>query len=378
MNTTTLALPPIAEMRRAFAAKDPAYDGTFFVAVRTTGVFCRPVCRAKPPRAENVEFYPTAQDAIRRGYRACKLCRPLDEAGARPPLVARLLDLVEASPQRRVTGDDLREIGVDPSTARRQFRAHCGTSFAAHQRARRLGAAVSELRTRRSVTFAGVGAGFQSDSAFRDAIERTFGLPLSRVSGAAVLTSTWLPTPLGNMLAVSHDDGIVLLDFADRATLEPTIAKLRARFAARGVHAVIVPGERRHLMALAAELKEYFDGERRVFSVPISPAGTEFERRAWDALRAIPFGQTRSYGQQAAAMGDARAVRAVGRANGRNTINILIPCHRVIAASGHLTGYGGGLARKQWLLRHERAVVEQQRSRTCFRLAAPLAGRVQR
>ena len=209
------------------------------------------------------------------------------------------------------------------------------------------------------MTFAGVAAGFRSDSAFREAIERAFGLPPSRVSGAAaVLTSTWLPTPLGNMLAVAHDDGIVLLDFANRATLEPTVAKLRARFAARGAHAVIVPGGHRHLATLATELKEYFAGERRTFTVPISPAGTAFERRAWDALRAIPFGQTRSYGQQAAAMGDARAVRAVGRANGRNTINILIPCHRVIAASGHLTGYGGGLARKQWLLRHERAVVE--------------------
>ena len=206
------------------------------------------------------------------------------------------------------------------------------------------------------MTFAGVGAGFQSDSAFRDAIERTFGLPPSRVSGAAVLTSTWLPTPLGNMLAVAHDDGIVLLDFADRATLEATIGKLRARFAARDTHAVIVPGEHRHLTTLAVELKEYFAGQRRTFTVPISPAGTEFERRVWDALRAIPFGQTRSYGQQAAAMGDARAVRAVGRANGRNTINIVIPCHRVIAASGHLTGYGGGLARKQWLLRHEQQI----------------------
>ena len=356
MSQMTFELPPIDLMRRAFAAKDPAYDGMFFVAVRTTGVFCRPVCRAKPPRAENIEFFATADDAVRSGYRACKLCRPLEAAGARPPLVARLLELVETSPSHRVTGEDLREMGIDPSTARRQFRASIGTSFAAHQRARRLGAAVSEIRAGRSATFAGVGAGFQSDSAFRDAVERTFGLSTSCVAGATVLTSAWLATPLGNMLAVAHDEGIVLLDFADRATLEPTIAKLRARFAAQATHAVIVPGEHRHLTGLATELAEYFAGARRTFTVPVSPAGTDFERRAWDALRAIPFGQTRSYGQQAAAMGDAKAVRAVGRANGRNTINILIPCHRVIAASGDLTGYGGGLARKQWLLRREQRI----------------------
>src|SRR5688572_33325104 len=98
MNTTTLALPPIAEMRRAFAAKDPSYDGTFIVAVRTTGVFCRPVCRAKPPRAENVEFFATAGDAVRHGYRACKLCKPLDGAGGTPDLVGRLMKLVELAP----------------------------------------------------------------------------------------------------------------------------------------------------------------------------------------------------------------------------------------------------------------------------------------
>jgi AraC family transcriptional regulator, regulatory protein of adaptative response / methylated-DNA-[protein]-cysteine methyltransferase len=350
-------LPDETEMRRAFAAKNPAYDGTFFVAVRTTGVFCRPVCRAKPPRAENIEFFPTAQAALRRGYRACKLCRPLEPAGAQPALVRRLLDLVEASPMRRVTGDDLRELGVDPSTARRQFLAHCGTSFAGYQRARRLGTAVREMRTGRSAAFAGVGAGFQSDSAFRNAVERTFGLSTSRVGGSAILTSAWLPTPLGNMLAVAHDNGIVLLDFADRATLEPTIATLRARFAAERTDAVIVPGEHRHLTMLATELTNYFAGAGRMFTVPICPAGTDFERRAWDALRAIPFGQTRSYGQQAASMGDARA----DRADGRNTINILIPCHRVIAASGDLTGYGGGLARKRWLLRHEQRIAADSR-----------------
>jgi len=215
--------------------------------------------------------------------------------------------------------------------------------------------------TGRSAAFAGVGAGFQSDSAFRNAVERTFGLPTSRVGGSAILTSTWLPTPLGNMLAVAHDDGIVLLDFADRATLDPTLATLRARFAAERTDAVIVPGEHRHLTMLATELTNYFAGAGRMFTVPICPAGTDFERRAWDALRAIPFGQTRSYGQQAASMGDARAVRAVGRANGRNTINILIPCHRVIAASGDLTGYGGGLARKRWLLRHEQRIAADSR-----------------
>jgi AraC family transcriptional regulator of adaptative response/methylated-DNA-[protein]-cysteine methyltransferase len=356
MSHTTVELPPIDEMRRAFAAKDPAYDGTFIVAVKTTGIFCRPVCRAKTPKAENVEFFPTSAEALRHGYRACKLCRPLDVVGATPPLVAKLMDLVNDAPDGRVTSENLKSLGIDPSTARRQFLAHRGTSFAAYQRSRRLGQGVSELRRGRSTGFAGTIAGFRSDCAFRDAIERAFDLPTSRVLSAEVLTSRWMATPLGNMLAVAHARGIAMLDFADRATLEGSLAKLRERFAGAGKHVVIVPGEHKHLAALDRELSEYFAGKRTTFSVPLLPSGTDFEQRALAYLRSIPFGQTRSYRQQAAAMGDANAVRAVGRANGRNTINILIPCHRVIAANGALTGYGGGLARKQWLLRHEREI----------------------
>ena len=354
-------LPPLEEMRRAFSAKDPAYDGTFVVAVKTTGIFCRPVCRAKPPRAENVEFFRTPADAIRHGYRACKLCKPLGTVGATPPLVTKLLDLLHEKPDGRVTSADLKSRGIDPSTARRQFRAHRGTTFAAYQRAHRLGQAVRELRRGRSAGFAGAAAGFRSDSAFREAIDRTFDLPVSCVAGTEVLTSRWIATPLGNMLAVAHDRGIVLLDFADRATLEGSLTKLRDRFANYGKRVIIVPGEHRHLVTVDRELAEYFADKRTTFTVPLLPAGTEFERRAQAYLRTIPFGQTRSYGQQAAAIGDPRAVRAVGRANGRNTINILIPCHRVIAASGNLTGYGGGLARKQWLLRHEQRIAANSR-----------------
>jgi AraC family transcriptional regulator of adaptative response/methylated-DNA-[protein]-cysteine methyltransferase len=209
----------------------------------------------------------------------------------------------------RVTSEDLKSLGIDPSTARRQFLAHRGTSFAAYQRSKRLGQGVTELRRGRSTGFAGTSAGFRSDRAFRDAIERTFDLPASRVAGAEVLTSRWIATPLGNMLAVAHDRGIALLDFADRATLERSLAKLRARFASEGKAAIIIPGEHKHLATLDRELTEYFASRRETFAVPLLPAGTEFEQRALAYLRSIPFGQTRSYGQQATAMGDAKAVR---------------------------------------------------------------------
>src|SRR5215218_8678409 len=117
MSTMTHDLPPIDEMRRAFAEKDAAYDGTFYVAVRTTSIFCRPVCRAKPARVENIEFFATPEDAVRNGYRPCKLCKPLEIVGATPPLVSRLMDLVAVAPDGRVTSDELKSLGIDPSTA---------------------------------------------------------------------------------------------------------------------------------------------------------------------------------------------------------------------------------------------------------------------
>ncbi|HLL88150.1 MAG TPA: methylated-DNA--[protein]-cysteine S-methyltransferase [Tepidisphaeraceae bacterium] len=178
----------------------------------------------------------------------------------------------------------------------------------------------------------------------------TPGFPDTAISGP--LFAAWLDTPLERMLAVAHDGGLALLEYADRATLDATLDRLRARFDSIRETFTGHP----HLATIKRELADYFAGRLTAFTVPVDPSGTPFERRAWAALGAIPFGQTLSYGRHAAAMGSAAACRAVGRANGRNTINIVIPCHRVVAATGELTGYGGGLARKRWLLDHERRV----------------------
>jgi AraC family transcriptional regulator of adaptative response/methylated-DNA-[protein]-cysteine methyltransferase len=342
-------------MRRAFAEKDSSFDGTFFVAVKSTSIFCRPVCRAKPPKPQNVEFFATADEALRNGYRACKLCHPLDPVVKRSSVVSRLIGLVEADPSRRLAEADLTALGVDPSTARRQFRSHCGMTFAAYQRARRMGAALREVRQGGSITFAQVGAGFESGSGFRRAFAHIFGAPTSQADGVELLTADWIQTPLGMMLAIANDAGIVLLDFLDRKGLTGAIGRLRMRFGSGGKLAAIVPGRHPHLAQLRSELAEYFAGNRRTFTVSRVTRGTEFERRAWEHLQTIGFGQTQSYGEQARAMGRPQAVRAVGRANGMNYLSIVIPCHRVIGAGGELTGYGGGLARKRCLLNHERS-----------------------
>ena len=357
------SVPPLKTMLAAWLRKDTRFDGVFYVAVKTTGIFCRPVCRAKPAKPQNVEFFGTAQEALYHGYRACKLCRPLD-SGRRPPdVVGRLMACIERSPSERLRERDLVKLGIDPSTARRQFRSYCGMTFAAYQRARRMGVALSQVRKGTSVTHAQVDSGFDSSSGFRDAFARLFGTSASRSDGVVTLTSTWLPTPLGPMVAVANDMGVVMFEFADRKGLENAILRIRRRCGTRGAPASIVPGRHPHLDLLKREVDEYFNGTRPTFSVPLAPVGSSFEQRAWDYLRSVEYGATRSYQDEASALGNARAVRAVGRANGCNNIAILIPCHRVIASSGELCGYGGGLARKRWLLDHEQIHVRSALNR---------------
>ena len=155
----------------------------------------------------------------------------------------------------------------------------------------------------------------------------------------------WIQTPLGRMVAIAGDREIVRLGFVDEGESDRFIERHRPGLYFVGSHPL--------LDTLVRELAEYFAGARAEFSVPVSPRGTEFDRRAWAYLKTIPFGQTRTYGQQARAIAGSNAARAVGRANGANPIAILVPCHRVIGADGSLTGFAAGMHRKRWLLDHE-------------------------
>jgi AraC family transcriptional regulator of adaptative response/methylated-DNA-[protein]-cysteine methyltransferase len=160
---------------------------------------------------------------------------------------------------------------------------------------------------------------------------------------------TNIDTPLGEMVAGATDEGVCLLEFTDRRML-PTEYKDLTRL----LKTTYEDGENKHLKTLRKQLKEYFKGTRKEFSVPLVTPGTEFQRSVWKELQNIQFGTTRSYQEQALALNRGDSVRAVANANGMNRISIVIPCHRVIGSDGRLTGYGGGLKRKRWLLDHEK------------------------
>jgi AraC family transcriptional regulator of adaptative response/methylated-DNA-[protein]-cysteine methyltransferase len=337
-------------MVAAFMAGDGTYDGVFYTAVKTTGIFCRPACPARKPNPENVTFYATVGEALFAGYRPCKRCTPLDAPGKPPDWVARLISRADAAPEVRIRAADLRAEGIDPGRARRWFKAHYGMTFSAFCRARRLSGALATIREGGTVDDAVFESGYLSHSGFRDAFTRTFGTTPGKGESVDSVALAWIESPLGPLIAGADDRGICLLEFSDRRMLEAQLKTLAGR-----LRRPLVPGEHAYLERLRVELAEYFEGKRKIFEVPLNAPGTPFQERVWKELLRIPFGDLRSYEEVAVEIGSPQAVRAVGRANGMNRIAIVIPCHRVIGKDGTPTGYGGGIWRKQRLLDLERS-----------------------
>ncbi len=342
---TTTSLPSASKMYLALTERDGTFDGVFFAAMRTTGIFCRPGCSARTPRQENVEFYPSVRDALVAGYRPCLRCNPMEPKGAAPAWIEPLLKRVEEDPSRRWKDSDLRAAELDPARVRRWFVRNHGLTFQAYQRARRLGLAFGQIRQGEKWEGAAYTHGFESASGFHEAFSKTFEAAPNKVGGVTPIVITRLLTPLGPMIAGANVDGICLLEFADRRMLETQLERVRKWFGSP-----TVPGTNKHIETLKLELDKYFTGALREFTIPISLMGTEFQLAAWKQLMKIPYAATISYEAQARAMGRPGAQRAVGKANGDNRIAIVVPCHRVVKQNGDLCGYGGGLWRKKFLL----------------------------
>ena len=186
-------------------------------------------------------------------------------------------------------------------------------------------------------------------SGFNDRFQSIFGSSPSESSDKAVINIVRFTTPLGPMFACATKEGLCLLEFTNRKMLETEFKDLAKR-----LDAVILPGQSQFLDQVQTQIREYFDGSRQEFDIPLYTPGTDFQQSVWKILNEIQYGETRSYKQQAQLLGKPEAVRAVASANGMNRIAIIIPCHRVIGENGYLTGYAGGLARKKWLLDHEK------------------------
>ncbi|WP_066835212.1 bifunctional transcriptional activator/DNA repair enzyme AdaA [Rufibacter ruber] len=345
----TLTLTQDEVFYRALIAKDISYEGTFIAAVKTTGIFCRPTCTARKPKRENVEFFKTTKEAILHGYRPCKVCSPLEKIGETPAYIQEILQEISQNPSRKFKDWNLLQKGVEPSKIRRWFLRNHGMTFQAYQRMFRINSAFKKIQGGDSVTAAAFDTGYESLSGFSDSFKSIFGVAPSLSKDQRVIHLTRLQTPLGTMYACATEEGICLLEFTDRRMLETEFKAL-----SKLLNATLVQGENKYFQMLEEQLNEYFEGKRKEFTVPLFTPGTDFQKEVWQELQRIPYGSTRSYKEQSIALQKPGAVRAVANANGMNRISILIPCHRVIGEDGGLTGYGGGLWRKKWLLDLER------------------------
>ncbi len=338
-------LPDEDTMYNALLQKDSRFEGIFFVAVKTTGIFCRPTCTARKPLKKNIEFFSSTREALLHGYRPCKTCYPLGQEGEFPSWLKPLMEHIKDNPDIKLKDWDIKEKGVDPHRVRRWFKKHHGMTFQAYLRSLRITQAFGRIKYGEKVIAAAFDSGYESLSGFADTFKKTTGFSPNKSPHNQIIRITRILTPLGPMLAGASDKGICLLEFVDRRMLETQLSRLE-----RLMNADFLQGTDNNFEELYTQICEYFEGQRKKFTLPLDIRGTSFQEKAWSALLEIPYGETRSYADQARAVGNSAAVRAVAKANGDNRISIIIPCHRVIGSDGKLTGYGGGLWRKQYLL----------------------------
>ncbi len=330
----------------AFERRDRSWDGRVIGAVKTTGIYCKPSCPARRPKREHVEFFRSAEDARAAGYRACLRCKP-DEVGRDREAVARAARILEQSDVAPSLGELASSVGYAPHHFQRLFKRDLGVSPAEYARALRAKRAEKHLKEGGRVTDAIYDAGYSGPSGFyEDARERLGMAPSAWRDGGRGETIRWtvVETALGTMLIAATSRGICRLTFDDSVESLKRLFPNATLVEDDGSMAELVQG------AVTAVERPAAAPE-----LPIDVAGTAFQEAVWRELRKIPPGETRSYAQIAAAIGQPNAVRAVGSANGDNHVAVLIPCHRVIRSDGSLGGYAGGVERKRKLLEAEGA-----------------------
>jgi len=337
---------------RAVLARDREADGQFVYAVTSTGVFCRPSCPSRRPRREHVAFYAVPSDAERAGFRACLRCAP---AGARP-VSAAVRAVAEAAAYLRAHATDTvalsdlaARVGLSPSHLQRAFTAQTGVSPREFQAAVRAEHFRAALRQGHDVTAATYEAGYGSPS--RVSANRPTGTgltPSAYKKGApgAVITYAVVTSVLGRLLVAATPAGVCAVKLGERD--EALAAALSAEFPGATIRPGTLPGGWAKAIASAIGARPAVTPD-----VPLDVRGTAFQWRVWKALQAIPAGQTRSYAQVAEAIGRPRAVRAVARACATNPVALVVPCHRVVPASGGTGGYRWGADRKAALLARE-------------------------
>jgi AraC family transcriptional regulator of adaptative response/methylated-DNA-[protein]-cysteine methyltransferase len=342
----------VAEARwQAVVRRDPQADGEFVYAVRTTGVYCRPSCPSRAAKRQNVEFFDTGVLAAAAGYRPCKRCRPdeLSQQQRRNELVIQACQAIEHSQMALPLAQLAQQAGMSPYHFHRIFKAATGLTPKAFHKAVQARRVAASLQSANSVTETLYDAGFSSAGRFYTDAPAMLGMsPGSYRRGGAGehIRHAVEPCALGWVIVAATRKGVCTIEFGDDAQ------KLTDRLQARFPKAQFEPADAEFRRWIARVLS-YIEQPQAVLELPLDIQGTVFQRRVWQALQAIPAGETASYAEIAGRIGQPGAARAVGRACAGNPVAVAIPCHRAVRADGELSGYRWGIARKAELLRRE-------------------------
>ena len=341
------------ERWQAVKRRDPGFDGKFFFAVRTTGIYCRPSCPSRPAKRENVAFFSSAAEAEKAGYRACKRCRPdrLDAPDPQIEAVRRACAEIEQAEEEPKLAELAASAGLSSYHFHRVFKTITGVTpkaYAAETRARR---AADRLRTAETVTEAIYDAGFNSSSRFYENTTARLGMTPGAVrrGGAGVRIRFAVgEASLGTVLVAATSKGVCAITLGDDP--ETLVRDLQDRFPNAEFEGGDAEFER--MVAVVVGLVE---APAQRLDLPLDIRGTAFQQRVWAALSAIPPGKTATYKEIARAIGQPTAVRAVAQACAKNPLAVAIPCHRVVRTGGDLSGYRWGVERKRELIAREAA-----------------------
>jgi AraC family transcriptional regulator of adaptative response/methylated-DNA-[protein]-cysteine methyltransferase len=343
---------------QAVLARETDFDGVFVYAVRSTGIFCQPTCPSRRPRREQVVFFGQPAAAEQAGFRACQRCRPISATNrreattaddSRAEIVRRACQLIEESADKPLTLGALgQRIGVSPYHLQRTFKRVMGITPHQYADAQRIARLKARLKEGDSVTTALYEAGYGSSSRLYEQAPDQLGMTpatYGRGGAGAQISYTIADSPLGRLLVAATDRGVCFVSLGDDDALESALA---GEFPAAKIDRDDA------VLGQAVEaIVRHLSGEQQQIDLPLDVCATAFQRRVWETLRAIPYGQTRSYRQVAETLGQPTAARAVARACATNPVALVIPCHRVVGEGGDLRGYRWGIDRKRALLERE-------------------------
>jgi AraC family transcriptional regulator, regulatory protein of adaptative response / methylated-DNA-[protein]-cysteine methyltransferase len=344
-------------------ARDRRFDGAFVFAVRSTGIYCRPSCPSRRPSRQQVVFYSLPEAAERAGFRACRRCRPGEINSARPGTdkVRAICRAIDEHPDETMTLANLAaRLGGSPYHLQRTFKRVMGITPRQYADARRLARLKKNLKEKNNVTEAMYDAGYGSSRSLYERGPEKLGMTPAtyrRGGEGARIRFTVLKCPagpqgsLGRLLLAATDRGVCRVTMGERA--DELEAGLRHEFPAAEIER-----DDSGLREWSTAVYRHLEGHQPNLDLPLDIQASAFQRKVWEALLAIPYGKTRSYGEIARAVGRPKGARAVGHACGTNPVAVVIPCHRVVQQNGSLGGFGWGLKRKEILLASEKSAAK--------------------